>query len=88
MNEDSNAKLDGLFQEYRAAVPDAEPGTLTATGVIDTYASAGRLPEPKVSAALPSGDVTVPPSLAMINTDPAGGGPRPLPGIASGSPAC
>ena len=26
MNEDSNAKLDGLFQEYRAAVPDPEPG--------------------------------------------------------------
>jgi hypothetical protein len=26
MNEETNAKLDKMFQEYRAALPDPEPG--------------------------------------------------------------
>lgn len=53
------------------------------TGVIDTYALAGRLPGAKVRVALPA--LTVPPAAAVINTEPAGGGPRPLPGVAAGS---
>lgn len=58
------------------------PGSVTLTGVIDTYASAGRLPGAKVRVAGP--ELTEPPSAAVISTDPAGG-LGPLPGTAAGS---
>ena len=58
---------------------------LSVTGVIDTYASSGRLPGANVSVASP--EVTVPPWADVISTEPEGGGPRPLPGTAAGSVA-
>jgi hypothetical protein len=67
------------------AEPEAEnvPADALLVGVIETYASAGRLPGAKVNVASP--EVTLPPAAALINTEPAGG-PRALPGSAAGSP--
>jgi hypothetical protein len=31
--EETNAKLDGMFQEYRAALPDVEPGARFMPGL-------------------------------------------------------
>src|SRR5579875_192203 len=84
---------------YPSELPS--PGSSTVVGVIDTYASAGRLPGANVSVAAP--EVSVPPAVAEIRVAPAGavfrvalagavfrvapagGGPRPLPGVAAGS---
>src|SRR5579875_2226600 len=66
---------------YPSELPS--PGSSTVVGVIDTYASAGRLPGANVSVAAP--EVSVPPAVAEIRVAPAGAGPRPPPGVAAGS---
>src|SRR3954452_18562249 len=54
----------------------AGPEPMVALGVTRTYASAGRLPGRKVRVAAPL--LTVPPAAALMNVEPAGGGPRAL----------
>src|SRR3954447_10716745 len=54
------------------------PAADAVEGVMLTYASLGRLPGAKVSWASPA--VTVPPTAARISVEPAGGGPRAVPG--------